>query len=135
MGHFVIPSGMEFCIMPIGPDQKELDQMRAAVEELFPDHCNLLTATSTADSQGGFTEAWGTLTRNVPCRLDQMSGSERLTDGSLRAFTSLELALPWDTTIDESYRVEIGGSTYLVVDAYSEQSWQVERSVQVERQS
>lgn len=121
--------------MPIGLEQHELDQMRAAVQELFPDRCNLLTATSTSDSQGGFTEAWGTVTRNVPCRLDQMSGSERLTDGSLRAFTSLDLALPWDTTIDESYRVEHGGSTYLVVDAYASQSWQVERLVRVERQS
>jgi hypothetical protein len=121
--------------MSIGLDQNELDQMRASISELLPDRCNLLTATQTADNEGGITEAWGTVTRNVPCRLDQMAGSERLTDGSLRAFTSLDLALPWDTTIDESYRVEHGGSTYLVVDAYSAQSWQVERVVRVERQS
>lgn len=118
-----------------GLTSKELNQMREAVGDLFPDRCALLTVTRTSDSQGGFTEAWGTATRSVPCRVDQMVGSERLTDGSLRAFTSLELALPWDTTITEAYRVEHGGYTYNVVNANLDQSWQVEKHILLERQS
>ena len=118
-----------------GLDNKELRQMRADVETLMPDSCNLLTLTSTSDGQGGSTDTWGTLTRNVPCRVDQMIGSERLTDGSLRSFASLELAIPYDTTIDESYRVEHGGYTYNVTDANLDQSWQIEKVILLERVS
>ena len=98
-------------------DNRELREMRSAADSLLPDFCNLLTVSSTSDGQGGFTEAWGTVTRNVPCRVDQQIGSERLTDGSLRAFTSLEMAIPYDTTITEEYQVEHGDYTYHVVNA------------------
>ena len=118
-----------------GLSSKELNQMRDAVGDLFPDRCHLLSATRTSDSQGGFVEAWGTVTRSVPCRMDQMTGAERLTDGSLRSFTSLELALPYDTTVEDGYRVEHGGYTYHVVNANLDQSWQVERVVLLEKLS
>jgi SPP1 family predicted phage head-tail adaptor len=107
--------------------------MRTAVETLFPDVCHLLTITRTTDGQGGSTDAWGTATKNVPCRVDQMIGSERQTDGSLRSFTSLELAIPWDTTITEAYRVEHGGNTYNVINANVDQSWQLEKLILLER--
>lgn len=116
-----------------GMEDKEMEQMREAIRELYPDRCNLLTVTRTTDGAGGYTEAWGTATRNVPCRIDQVSGSERLTDGSTRAFTSLELALPYDTTITETYRVEHEGNTYHVLNANLDQSWQLERLVLLER--
>ncbi len=121
--------------MSIAPDAKELNQMRQDAKALMSDFCNLLTVTRTSDSQGGFSEAWGTVTKNVPCRLDQLVGSERQTDGSLRAFTSYELTLPWDTTITEAYRVEHAGNTYLVTDANGDQTWPIERAVLVERMS
>jgi head-tail adaptor len=114
---------------------RELKEMRAGVEGLYPDVCNLLTLTSTSDGQGGMTEVWGTATRNSPCRVDQMIGSERLTDGSLRSFASLELALPYDVEITEAYRVEHGGFTYEVTDANKDQSWQIEKAVLLERVS
>lgn len=116
-------------------DRNELRDMRDAVEALFPDFCNLLTFTRTTNGAGGYTEAWGTATRNVPCRVDQQIGSERLTDGSLRAFTSLEMCVPYDTTITESYRVEHGGYTYNVVNANLDQSWQIEKTILLERES
>ena len=116
-------------------DDKELEEMRDAIRDLYPDSCNLLTATRTTDNAGGFTEAWGTVTRNVPCRLDQMAGSERLTDGSLRSFNSVELCVPYDTVITEGYRVEHAGITYHVLDANLDQSWQLERVVLLEKLS
>jgi hypothetical protein len=112
---------------------RELREMREAVDDLFPDFCNLLTTTRTSNGQGGFTEAWGTATKNVPCRLDQQVGAERLTDGSVRAFTSYELAIPFDVTISEAYRVEHGDYTYHVTDANRAQSWQVEKVILLER--
>lgn len=116
-------------------DRNELKDMRDAVEGLFPDFCNLLTVTRTSNGAGGFTEAWGTITRNVPCRVDQQIGSERLTDGSLRAFTSLEMCIPYDTAITEAYRVEHSGYTYHVVNANLDQSWQIEKVILLERAS
>lgn len=121
--------------MNIGLSHKELMQMRADVQQLLPDTCNLLTATTTSDGQGGATSAWGTATRNVSCRVDQISGSEHATDGSQRAFVSTQLALPYDTEITEAYRVEYNGNTYHVLDANPDQSWQVEKIVLLERLS
>jgi SPP1 family predicted phage head-tail adaptor len=112
---------------------RELREMRAAVEGLFPDTANLLTVTSTPNGQGGFTEAWGTATRNVSCRIDQMVGRELMTDGALRPFVSLEMALPYDTVVTEAYRVEHGGNTYAVINANLDQSWQIERVVMLEK--
>jgi SPP1 family predicted phage head-tail adaptor len=114
-------------------DKKELDMMRDAVELLFPDVAQLLTVTRTTNGQGGFTEAWGTATRNVSCRIDQMVGRELMTDGALRPFVSLEMALPYDTVITEAYRVEHGGNTYAVINANLDQSWQIERVVMLEK--
>lgn len=113
-------------------EDKEMEQMREAIRGLYPDKCNLLTPTRTTDGAGGYTEAWGTATRNVPCRLDQVSGSERLADGVIRSFTSLELALPYDTTITDAYRVEHEGRTYHVLNSNLDQSWQLERLVKLE---
>lgn len=118
-----------------GLSNRELQEMRADVESLFPDFCNLLTVSRTSDGAGGSTDAWGTATKNVPCRVDQMIGSERQTDGSLRAFTSLEMCVPYDTTITEAYRVEHGDYTYNVVDANRDQSWQMEKVILLERVS
>lgn len=118
-----------------GLSNKELAQMRQDVESLYPDVCHLITLTQTSDGQGGYTETWGTATKNVPCRMDALVGSERLTDGSMRSFAAYELTIPYDTVITGAYRVEHGGYTYHVLDANVDQSWQIERAVLVERVS
>ncbi len=46
--------------MSIGLTARELAQMRADIEDLFPDTCDILSVAYTADSEGGFAEAWGT---------------------------------------------------------------------------
>lgn len=115
---------------------RELQHMRDAVASLYPDTCNILTATSVSDSEGGYTQTWGTASANVACRLDvvqNMVVGERLTDSSLRAFYSYELTVPYDTTISENQRVELGDYTYAVSGIDKDVSWQVEKVVRVER--
>ena len=45
--------------MSIGLTARELAQMRADIEDLFPDTCDILSVAYTSDSEGGFAEAWG----------------------------------------------------------------------------
>lgn len=116
-----------------GLSNRELNEMRDAVGDLFPDFCNLLSLTPASDGQGGQDQTWGTVSKNVPCRVDQMVGAERITDGSVRAFTSLELAIPYDVEISESYRVEHGSYTYHVTDTNRDQSWAIEKVILLER--
>ena len=119
--------------MSNGLSKRELKEMQDAVSGLYPDVAQILSVTSTADGQGGFTEAWGTLTRNVPCRIDALVGSERQTDGSLRAFTTLEVTFAFDVTVSEANRIEVGDNVYHVTYVAPDQSWAVEKTAQVER--
>ena len=114
---------------------KELDAMRSAVEGLFPDTCNLLTVTQTSDGEGGFTDAWGTITADVACRLDYITApmTETVTGSAVRTFKSYELALPHDTVITEAYRVEVNDVTYNVTGVDAAQAWQIEKVCQLER--
>lgn len=114
---------------------RELDEMRAAVSELYPNSVNILSLTSTSNGQGGETQAWGTLTRAVPCRLDQLTGHEQATDGSIRTFNSYELALAYDVVITTDYRVEVDGITYHVTSVNSGQDWQIETVASLEKLS
>jgi SPP1 family predicted phage head-tail adaptor len=116
-------------------NNRDLREMRKAVEGLFPDYCNLLTVTRTSDGAGGFTQGWGTAVKNCPCRVDDdgMSDTERLAPGGLRPLTTLEICLPYDTTITEKYRIEHSGFTYNVISIDRDQSWQIEKVATVER--
>lgn len=116
-------------------DKKELEFMRETVNDLFPDFCNLLSPTRVSDGAGGSTQSWGTVTRNVPCRVDTLFGTEhqRVGDGSARAFESLELCVPYDTALTSAMRVEHSGTTYNVIHISTDQSWPVEKSALLER--
>ena len=98
----------------------ELAQIRAYLETTLPDTCNILSLTRTSDSQGGWTEVWGTATLSVECRLDFIAnaqgvgGKEKVTAGALRPFTQAIVTLPQDTTITAQNRLEHGGNTYTV---------------------
>lgn len=115
----------------------ELVQMRADLETLLPDTCNLLTVTQAADGQGGYTDTWGTATTNLACRLDnsgRTSGNTRSVSGdSLRPFSSWILTVPQDTTLTTAYRVEHGGNTYSVTSVSAGGSWLGVKRAQLER--
>jgi SPP1 family predicted phage head-tail adaptor len=111
----------------------ELADMRAAVEELMPDTCNLLTSTYTPDGAGGGTLTWGTVSAAVACRLDIESGMEQIAGGAMQPFTRTVLSIPYDTTITNEYRVEHGGYIYNVKATNLDQSWPIVKRVELSR--
>src|SRR5512140_2882804 len=113
--------------------QSELDDMRAAVLDLLPSTVNVLSVTRTSNGAGGFTEAWGTVTANVSCRLDFVNGSEGILGASRQPFAGYMLTMPYDTAITSDNRVEHGGLTYAVITDNADQSDLIVKRVQVQR--
>jgi head-tail adaptor len=113
-------------------DASMLAAMRDAIEELLPDTCTILSVTRTPDSKGGWTEAWGTASSSVACRLDMKSGVEQLQGGGVEPYKSYALSLPYDTTITTEYRVVHSGTTYNVKTVNTNQSWIAVRRVELE---
>ena len=112
----------------------EISSMRNEINNLaLPDTCNILSVTQTGDSQGGFTESWGTATAGVACRLDNTSSRELISGEGLRHFTGWMLTLPHDTSIAAGNRVEIGSNDYNVVGFDDGKSWQLDLRVLVEK--
>lgn len=108
----------------------ELTGMRDAIEQLFPQTCNIITVTLTPDGMGGNTESLGTTTAS--CRLDVESGMEQVVGGALQPYTRSMLSLPYDTTIDEANRIEIGSNTYAVKSVNTDQGWIAVRRCELE---
>lgn len=106
---------------------RELRDMRDEVEDSLPDVCNILELTSESDGAGSFTETWGTVRTNVPCRLDPFRPSgEMYAIDSTRNFSTWVLTFPWDISLTVANRVEIDALVYNVIDdAGVKRSWPV----------
>ena len=100
----------------------ELDQLRTDLETTLPDTCNILSLTRTSDSQGGWTEAWGTAGTSISCRLDFIGGAEAVTAGALIPYSRAVVTVPQSTTVTAQNRIEHGGNTY-TVQAVNVGSW------------
>lgn len=111
----------------------ELAQIRADINTLLPDTCNILTRTLTPDGQGGNSEAWGTATASVACRLDPIRGREVVVGENMQPFHNYMLTLPHGTSIDEGGRVEVSTDTFTVVSVDATKSWSASVRAEVER--
>jgi xanthine dehydrogenase molybdopterin-binding subunit B len=112
----------------------ELESIRAAIEELLPDICDILSVTHTSDGQGGWTEAWGTATASAPCRLDTARpGTEAVFGASVQPFQGYVLTLAHDETIVTGNRVACNGQTFNVVSVDLAKSWDGSRRAYLER--
>ena len=119
--------------MSIGPTARELAQMRADILDLLQDECDILTVAYLADSEGGFTETWGTATAGVKCRIDFRSGTERMTGGAIQPYSKAVLSIPYNTTISKTNRVKSGAYTWAIVSLNDGQSWQAVKRAELER--
>lgn len=95
------------------PDE-ELAQLKTDLETTLPDTCTILSLTRTSDNQGGWSEAWGTASQGVPCRLDFIGGAENMAGDALQPYTRAIVTLPQATTITANNRIVHGGNTYSV---------------------
>ena len=100
----------------------ELTQIRLDLEQNLPDQCNILSLTRTNDSQGGWSEPWGTVGTSIACRLDFIGGAEAVTAGALVPYTRAIVTLPQSTAITAQNKIEHGGNTY-TVQAVNLGSW------------
>jgi hypothetical protein len=102
--------------------------MQGVIADMLPTTCNILSEALAADGQGGQTSTWGTVSANVPCRLDEsgQTGGNQLVPvgGALREAHRFILSLSYDTVIGAHDRVECGGNTYHVISVNDNISWQ-----------
>jgi len=110
----------------------DLAGMRSAVEELFPDTCDILSLTIVADGQGGQTETWGTATASAKCRFDFVSGDEQMAAGAEQVYKRAMLSLHYDTVITPANRILYEGNTYNVISVNDTTSWIVAKRAEVE---
>ena len=111
-----------------------LNYMRDVLEQLMPDTCNILSVTRTSDGQGGMIDTWGTASASVICRLDAMQGSEIPVGGAIQPFRAYILTLPWDTTIAEANRIEVGTEVFNIKSVDKQKSWAATRRALLERE-
>jgi hypothetical protein len=111
----------------------ELAQMRADVENLLPDTCDILSVAYTRDGEGGMAEVWGTLTAGVACRLDYRNGSEVVAGGAVQPYSRAVLSLPYDTVLETTNRIYSGGVTYAVISVNNGQAWKVSVRAELEK--
>ena len=100
--------------MSIALTVKELAQMRADIEDLMPDTCDILSVAYTSDGEGGMAETWGTALANVACRIDYRSGSEKMTGGAIQSYSKAVLSIPYNTAINSTNRVKSGDYIWAV---------------------
>lgn len=112
---------------------QELAQIRNDIELLFPDTCNILSLTRTSDGQGGWSEAWGTATANVSCRIDYETGRESVNADSLKPYQAAYVSIPYDTTVTTANRIEINSIAHTVHSVNINQSWIGVKRAKVEK--
>lgn len=111
------------------PDLRELRRLRTDIESAtLPDTGNILSLTRTSDGRGGWTEAWGTVTANVACRLELVQrnlgiGIEGVNNASIRPYSTWILTLPHGTAFTTANRFEYGGEAYNVTEVNANSSW------------
>ena len=119
--------------MSIALTVKELAQMRADIEDLMPDTCDILSVAYTSDGEGGMTEAWGTALANVACRIDYRSGSEKVTGGAIQSYSKAVLSLPYTTAITTKHRIKLDDYVWAVTGVNEGQTWEAVRRAEIER--
>lgn len=103
----------------------ELAQIRADIETLLPDTCNILQETRVSDSQGGWSSTWGTVTGGsvIPCRIDYSTGNETLTGEALKPYQTAVVSMAYDQVITTAHRIEINSVQHTVHSVNTNASW------------
>ena len=114
-------------------DTSMLAAMRAAILDLMPDTCNVVSLTHTSDGQGGWTDTRATVGTSIVCRLDALQGKEVQTGGAVQPYMTYMLSLPYDTAVLPAYVIEHGGANYAVKTVNRGQSWSAVVRVELER--
>lgn len=95
----------------------ELSQLRTDASDYLPDTCIIQIVARTADSMGGWTEAWSNTYTSVACRLApaRATRDETLRGEQISAYSQWVLTIAHNQTIDETMRVVHDSETYEVL--------------------
>lgn len=106
-------------------DNSMLEVMRAAISEMLPDTCTILSVTYTADGMGGQSETWGTVYTLVPCRVDLITRdlNEMVKGAAVNPYPQYMLSYEHDKTLAVENRIVHNSITYAVVKVNTSQSW------------
>lgn len=99
----------------------ELASIRTDFDALLPGTCNILEITRTKTATGGGTITWGTATAGVACdiwRYGDRPGESGVGPGGVGsemvAGYNYTFAMPYNTTVLESNRLEYNGQQFQV---------------------
>lgn len=111
----------------------DLVYVRAVAEQALPTTVHLLELRRTEDRQGGYAEAYVLAYRDIPARLAEMSGSERVAASRLDVDANYMLTLPWDQAVDATMRVQHGETVYAVAFVNTGRSYDTVRRAMLKR--
>lgn len=112
----------------------DLAAMVAAQTTALPSTCTISRKSLVADTMGGYTETWATLTASVACRLSPLSApTEAIMAERYGGRQTWQLTLPAGQDVTHDDRVVISSTTYEVVGLNSAGAWETARRVIVAR--
>lgn len=124
----------------LGLTAAELASIRSDVNQLMPDTCTIEQVTETQDAIGSPARSFSNRATGVACRLDAFSSITSVGKdfiSSMKNYLIQEgqyiLTLPYDTTVIESDRIVINGSTYEIAHIDEDKSWIVSKRLVLEK--
>lgn len=101
----------------------ELTQLRADILETLPDEAIIYAQTYASDGGGGWT-AGSTAAGTVACRLDPLTDRElsAMVAGRDALLVRYRLTVPHDAPLAPDVLVEVGGSSYEVIEMRTDHS-------------
>lgn len=111
----------------------DMAYVRAQAEKAMPTTVHILERRSQEDGQGGYTEGYAIAYRDVPARLAEMGGRERLEAERQNVDADYVLTVPYDQNLVESMRVQHGEAQYTVAFVNAGRSYDTARRAMVKR--
>ena len=111
--------------------QAELADMRAVLDETFPDLCDIQRPNRVTNPDGTYTDAWTTVGHNTPVRVSPAvadRGYDLVLGGTPKSVSEWTLTFPSETDVRAEDKVTVGSRTFLV-RVVNERSWEISRRV------
>lgn len=93
---------------------EQLAAMKAVQDSNLPETAYIQALTKTSDGEGGFTEAWNTVTTTT-ARIGEPKGEfEREIAGKIAVGMAYVITLPSETVLDLANQIQINSKNYKV---------------------
>lgn len=111
----------------------ELTEIRDFVEDnVLPSTCTIQVPTET-NTKGSVATTYANTYTSVPCRImpARNEGREYVTGEKVTRRATYVLTVPYDQTLDATYRVVIAGDTYEVLGVWDDHDFRTARRADV----